>query len=49
VRRKWFIWLTPLHHCLVLKEVRQELEQGRKLEAGADAEATEMVLVTLLA
>jgi hypothetical protein len=39
--RKEFSWLTLSHHCSSSKEVRQELTQGRNLEAGADAEAVE--------
>ena len=36
-----FIWLMCLHHCSSLKGIRQEFEQGKSLEAGADAEAVE--------
>jgi hypothetical protein len=39
--RKGFIQLMFPHHRPLLEEVRQEHKQGRKLEAGADAEATE--------
>jgi hypothetical protein len=37
--RKGFSWLILLHGSPTLKEARQELKQGRNLEAGADAEA----------
>ena len=40
--RKGFIWLTPSYHSPALKE----LKQGRNLEAGADAEVIEGVLLT---
>jgi hypothetical protein len=35
------IRLTLPYHCSLSKEVREELKQGRNLEAGADIEAME--------
>jgi len=41
LRRKLFIWLTLAYHCSSPKEVWTGTQQGRKVEAGADAEAME--------
>ena len=43
--KKSFVLLNP-HHSSSRKEVRAGTKQGGKLEAGADAEATEHCLLT---
>jgi hypothetical protein len=44
--RKGFIWLTILHHCLSLKEVRTGTQIGQDQKTGTDAEVMEEMLLT---
>ena len=41
LKRKGLIFLTAPYSSSLSKAVKQELTQGKNLEAGADAEATE--------